>query len=530
MADMNFNITDPDMRAMMGLPPLSGWTPRMMEAQGEGAVGSMGYYNWDTGQWSSTNPNAVSNPIYAIGQNQAQGEGATSSPYYANQATANQYLPYQGFLEQALSDSAYAGIQNDPNFNLSQYFNPATAGAQPQNLIPQANEGMQKLLAANPNLQMRPELGAWNPWSDYNDFNTRQNSRPGFNDGGGLLDFFADIPGDLLQVGQDLWQEPGFRQLALTAAGGALGGEMSGAGIDQAGTAAYGGLDGGAVAQGMGVGSTGAGVAGGTGLVAPTTATPSLPEMGGAQGLVQNSTSQIAGMGGGTGLTLPAGGASTTAGALSPGFFASEGLAPGGGSISGPGGPSVPSTGGAGAGVGGLGMVRDGLSLGGGLYNLYQANQTGNAIQDSLNQANQQAAQNQFPYGQYRGLVDQYMNDPMSLLRNNPGYLASVDYLRKAGQRQMAGKGFNNAGNKDFYLADVLGKNAQSWWRDQWQPIAQTAGVTKENDPARLASVQANAMNSIFQNQQQALGSVGKAAGDFLGSNTGKKAWDWAFG
>lgn len=511
---------------------------RLVQPGQSDTEGFDGWWNPSTGVKSTINPNAVSNPLYQVGTAEAQGEGATSTPVYANQNTADQYLPYKDFLNQALSDNSWAALQRDPGFNMGQYFDPAN-GAQAQNLVPQANKGLQALLAGKPDLQQRY---GWTPWSDYGDFNRRHDilfPDSGWGDiFGGLTDIVGNIAnvstlgmGDspLANVFPTVFNDDVHQAAIMAGAGQVAAGGIGPGPVDQAGTAAYGGLDGASVAQGMGAESTAAG-----GLGSGLSAANAGSEWGGQgtnMGLSAPSTTNppLAGMGGGTGLTIPAGG--TGAGALSPGFFASEGLAPGGGSMSGPGGPSVPSTGGAGAGVGGtLGMVRDGLSLGGGLYNLYQANQSGNAVQDMLNQANQQAAQNQFPHGQYRGLVDQYMNDPMSLLRNNPGYLASVDYLTKAGQRQMAGKGFNNAGNKDFYLADVLGKNAQSWWRDQWQPIAQTAGVTKENDPARLASVQANAMNSIFQNQQQALGSVGKAAGDFLGSSTGKKAWDWAFG
>lgn len=134
------------------------------------------------------------------------------------------------------------------------------------------------------------------------------------------------------------------------------------------------------------------------------------------------------------------------------------------------------------------------LGLGASIAGMNQVNQTADKLQSSLNST--------YPYAQNFDLVDQYNRDPMSLLRNNPGYLASVDYAAKAQQRQNAAAGRNVSGYGDFLMADVLGKNAEQWWKDAWQPIRDSAGLT---NPGAQLNAQTNAINSINQTKQKSL-------------------------
>lgn len=508
-----------------------------------------GWFNTVTSQFTTTDPTSVVNPLHQLAPAQtAGGDSMATAPTYADPVQSGQYTGYESFLEQALADPEFARLMADPNFSLGQYFSPHAAGASSQDILSQANTGMSNLMASNPNLQMR---SPWTPWSSMEDFGNRQNARGGGFTSGLFDDFspISDTLGNIANIttlGQgdtalaDIFPtvfNPDVHQAAITA--GATNLAMNTpmfSGMEDAGV--FSGMNpadlanaGNAVSAAGSSFAADSGMAGGTGLTPPTN--PLLADMGGGTGLTAGTTT--GGIGGGqlgSGLTVPSTGAGAGAGALSPGFFASEGLAPAGGGLNTPGGPSgPPSTGGIGATIPtGLGMARDALGLGSGLYSLYQANQSAGDIQNMLNQTNQQAQQDAFPHSQYRGLVDMYMNDPMALLRNNPAFQASQDYLLKAGQRQQAAKGYTGSGNINYYLADTLGKNANQWWKDAWTPISQAAGVENRIPHAELAGVQANAMNAISNNQRSAAGSAVKGITDFMGSNTGSKVWDWAFG
>lgn len=135
------------------------------------------------------------------------------------------------------------------------------------------------------------------------------------------------------------------------------------------------------------------------------------------------------------------------------------------------------------------------LGLGAAIAGRNQANSATDQLQNA-------GLNNQYPYGQNFDLVNQYNRDPMSLLRNNPGYLASVDYTAKAQQRQNAATGRNTSGYGDFLMADVLGKNAENWWKDAWQPIRDSAGLT---NPGAQLNAQTNAINSINNTKRTSL-------------------------
>jgi hypothetical protein len=188
----------------------------------------------------------------------------------------------------------------------------------------------------------------------------------------------------------------------------------------------------------------------------------------------------------------------------------------GGGGLEGMGAQGGGATGG-GAGTGGFGLNADtalrGLGVGGTLYNLYQQNQFQGDVKDAMTQANSQP---EYDYSQNWEQVQRYLNDPMSLLRNNPGYLASVDFVEKEGRRTAAKGGYNLSGNKSHYLADVLGKNAQKWHEAAWAPIRDAAGLQRPDQSANLGTMNLNAMNAINRSRTQAVGSLFDATGKAL--------------
>jgi hypothetical protein len=108
------------------------------------------------------------------------------------------------------------------------------------------NQVLQNLYAANPDAFKE----GFNPYSSFADWNARQNTRPGFNEGSGIGDFIGSIPGELARVGGELASERGVQGLALAAGGGSLlGGGAAGAGSAAAGGS---GLGGNAAIMGMG--------------------------------------------------------------------------------------------------------------------------------------------------------------------------------------------------------------------------------------------------------------------------------------
>lgn len=150
--------------------------------------------------------------------------------------------------------------------------------------------------------------------------------------------------------------------------------------------------------------------------------------------------------------------------------------------------------------------VQAGLGVGGGLYSIYNYGQQKKSLEEQRRMMEQQQSQNaqlqQMQQGNW-DLVDQYLRDPMALLRNNPGYLASVDFVEKEGRRQAAKGGYNISGNKGHYLADVLGKNAESWYNRAWTPIRDAAGLGRPDQSAQLDQGQMNATNTINNAKNQ---------------------------
>jgi hypothetical protein len=184
-----------------------------------------------------------------------------------------------------------------------------------------------------------------------------------------------------------------------------------------------------------------------------------------------------------------------------------EGMGPQGGGVPNGGGPNTPSN------WLNADTALRGLGVGGTLYNLYQQNQFQGDVKDAMTQANSQP---EYDYSQNWEQVQRYLNDPMSLLRNNPGYLASVDFVEKEGRRVAAKGGYNLSGNKSHYLADVLGKNAQKWHEAAWAPIRDAAGLARPDQSASLGTMNLNAMNAINRSRTQAVGSLFDATGKAL--------------
>ena len=221
MATVNPEITDPELRAMLGLPPL-GADP--LEAFLEQALDPVKRQSLDLSQYTQgvdINPNGISN-------------------------------------QQAI----------DQNLNA-------------------ANTVLSKLYSADPSVFRG---GSFTPWSSFGDWNTRQNTREGFNEGSDLGSFVSGGVQHLGDTAGELLQEPGVLALLAAGTGGALMGAGGAAGAAAAPSAAAGG---GTI---------------GTGLTAGA---------GGASGL----STAAAGAGG---ITAPA----TGLGALSSGFFGSESLYP----------------------------------------------------------------------------------------------------------------------------------------------------------------------------------------------------------
>lgn len=279
-----------------------------------------------------------------------------------------------------------------------------------------------------------------------------------------------------------------FVQLASVLAGPALG--MAGA--YGSGT---GGATGASTAGGLEGMSAGAGDAFTGGFTGTATGAPGLSTAGfdaGAMGAGGTSASPgLVGVGGGS---------------MAPGFFAGETLGAGTGA---PGGqPPYRATSPVSNGWNTKDMAQVGLGGAGALYNLYTADKANDATRAALDAAANATAQQQYPHQQNWDWVNKYLNDPMSVLKNNPGYEASKEYLTKAGLRQMAGTGYNNSGNSNYYLADVLGKNAQKWYSDAWQPIRDAAGVQNFPNMAQLAGAQTQGQQNIATNQRNSVGDI----------------------
>jgi hypothetical protein len=166
---------------------------------------------------------------------------------------------------------------------------------------------------------------------------------------------------------------------------------------------------------------------------------------------------------------------------------------------------------------GNLKGAKDALGLGGGLYSLYNATRMEQQLGDAIKQA-QGAQAPTYDYSQNWDMVNQYMNDPMSLIKNNPGYLASVDYMTNQEARRSAGHGQTNSGNRVYNTANILGNNAQKWYNDMWNPIKDAAGLSRPDQSSSLLDTQTRALNQINTTKQNALGDVFKKGADTLPS------------
>lgn len=123
-----------------------------------------------------------------------------------------------------------------------------------------------------------------------------------------------------------------------------------------------------------------------------------------------------------------------------------------------------------------------GTLLGGGLGALYNNSQIGAQSKELHDLYSQMQAQN-FPfsefYGQARDFADP--NKRYQMMLNNPGYLASRDYVTKAQGRRNAQTGDIKSGYGDSILADVIGKNAQSWDSQNFDQIKAMTGMGFNN-------------------------------------------------
>lgn len=145
-------------------------------------------------------------------------------------------------------------------------------------------------------------------------------------------------------------------------------------------------------------------------------------------------------------------------------------------------------------------------------------------MEDALH-AQLQPGEPGYDYSQNWDLVEEYLRNPMEILKKNPGYLASVDFLEKQGRRQMASQGYTGSGNLNYYLADTLGKNANSWFNQAWQPIRDAAGLARPDQSAALGGVNVAAQGQIHTAKQNALGdlfNVGAKGIDSIFKN-----WTW---
>lgn len=164
--------------------------------------------------------------------------------------------------------------------------------------------------------------------------------------------------------------------------------------------------------------------------------------------------------------------------------------------------------------------VKTALQGAGSLLSLSSAEDMEDALHAQL-----QPGEPGYDYSQNWDLVEEYLRNPMKVLEKNPGYLASVDFLEKQGRRQMAAQGYTGSGNLNYYLADTLGKNANSWFNQAWQPIRDAAGLARPDQTAALGNVGVAAQNQIHNAKQNALGdlfNVGAKGIDAIYKN-----WTW---
>ena len=165
------------------------------------------------------------------------------------------------------------------------------------------------------------------------------------------------------------------------------------------------------------------------------------------------------------------------------------------------------------------GMFRGGQTL----YTLMQQRQQAQmakSMMEQYRQAQASAMRNQFPFNQYYGEYQKFMNNPTSYLQGMPGYQASQDFVKQAQARRNAASGNLGSGYGDSLLANVLGQNANQWYQTTGNQLGQAAGVSFNPNSAFAASQGGLpfALNSL--NQSNKLGSeVAKGIGEILNSS-----------
>ena len=409
------------------------------------------FYNPDTGQWADRNP-----------MDSRSGDDSSWAP---NRDYSGAYEQYKagGFTEDAFRNAVIYAQTGPAEF--SQWM--SNQGL----MTPQAASGAQGLTTVA--MQAGQDSGLFGQ--------------------GGVLGV-GDWTNDAIKYGSmaGVGVLTGMAAAPYLGATGGTSAAVGGTSTETGAAAGVGGLTEGVVAEGLSGAApfTGAGAASATGA--------------GTAALGQASLGTLAT--GGAGATMAGGESGLEAMSTEPyaNFENATYETGGGGGTSMSGG----TAGGAGIGASSLPWAQTGLLGASTLYNMYQNDQANDATQNALNQANQTAKENAYPYQQNWDWVNKYLNDPMSVLKNNPGYLASLDYLTQAGDRLMAGKGYNLSGNKFQYLANTLGQNAQKWYSDAWTPIRDAAGVQNYPNPAGLAQAQIAGQGQIAQNQRATMGDI----------------------
>ena len=157
------------------------------------------------------------------------------------------------------------------------------------------------------------------------------------------------------------------------------------------------------------------------------------------------------------------------------------------------------------------------------LANLFQASKTDKFAKQMLDQymqAQRASQANQFPFQNYHGEYQNFMNNPLAYMQQkSPGFLASQNYVSEAQKRQNAGSGFNKAGYGDALMATVLGQNADSWYKSTGNQLGQAAGVGFS--PASSFAATAGGLPQMFnqQNRSRSLyGDLFKGAVDMFGN------------
>lgn len=209
--NQNPHITDPDMRAMLRLPPLTGWVPYSQPGQSD-TEGFSGWRNMETGELTTNDPNtdpSRSSSYYggaaeerlrqaSVNQN---GEGGGSGGMFGliqSQQKAD-ISDIQPFLEQALDPSVVAkGIELKPYLEGVQIHPHGTSTQQGIDAnIQAANTVLSRIKAEHPDWFRRDApWGEWQPWSNFQDWSARQNSRGGGFSGG----LFNGAIGDIVKV------------------------------------------------------------------------------------------------------------------------------------------------------------------------------------------------------------------------------------------------------------------------------------------------------------------------------------------